>query len=201
MRDLVPIKVRIVLGPDGSHQFPPFNQVPPEARGHLDWSKFLDAYGLGWHYDRVSGFGESDAGNADVPAGHEHRNEDHGCWYGATCVPKAFADEAVTRWPGEVSKLTEEAWASFYDDRAHASEPEEILDTEVLQGILARVQLEEAPSSSSPTKTPSTAIKAARAKCLDPDCQTHPGIRKNLGRLWADHKARLGCTIHPDHAS
>jgi len=187
--ELVPIKVKIVRAPDGSHGYPQFNRLPAEVRGHLDWSKFFDSHGIGWHYDKLSGFGEVDDGT--VPAGHRHRNDDPDCWYGATCVPEAFAVAAQAEFPSEVEILTEAEFESFYDDRAHVNEDDESLDTDVLQGILARVQLEEkgiAPA-------PSAEILAKRARCLDPSDQGARGIRKNVGRKWADFKKRRGVKI------
>ena len=166
----------------------------------MDWSKYFDVFGIGWHYDKLSGLGVSDFDDPDVDNDHPHANPDPSCWFGATCVPADFATKAAEMWPDRVELLDEASWEKFYDDRAHVKEPTEHLDTDVLQGIAARVALEQAPNEHAPTTAPSAAILAARAKCLDPACQTHPGIRKNLNRRWADHKAARGITIHPDRA-
>ena len=190
--DLVPIKVKILRGPDGAHAYPPFNQLPAATRGHMDWSKFFDAHGLGWHYDGC-GFGELDQGD---DAAHEHANTDPDCWFGCTLVPEDFAAAAAARWPELVSELTEESWEAFHDDRAHATEEVEHLDTEALQGLLARIQLERDPDA--PTVEPSAEVLALRAQMLDPEDQKR-GIRKNRRRRWADVKADRGVTVHPRH--
>ncbi len=191
-QNLVPIKVKICLGADGMHAFPPFNQLPSALRREMDWSKFLDAHGLGWHNDKLSGHGFSDEHDDAVPNGHEHENHDPSCWYVATCVPKLFADAAVTKWPDLVSKLSEASWASFYDDRAHAHEETQHLDVQELQGLLARIQLEALEVA----PPPSEEILALRKRMLDPNDQKR-GIRKSKTRKWADAKKAKGVTIYP----
>lgn len=197
MTHLVPIKVKIVVGPDGAHGYPPFNQLDPSVRGHLDWSKFFDVHGIGWHYDKLSGLGETDAGNDDVPANHPHRNDDRACWYGATCVPKPFAEAAAAKWPDLVTILDEASFESFYDDRAHANEEAELLDREVLAALKLRIDLENDPNA--PTTPPSAEALEARRQMLDP-ASDRPGIRKNKNRRWADYKKRRNLQIDPARA-
>lgn len=194
MTELVPVKIKIRLGADGKHKFPNFNQLPSNLRGGQDWSHFFDSAGLGWHYDKLSGLGELDCGSD--PACF-HLNNDPDVWFGATCLPEAFVDAAVAKFPGEVVELTEAEWGLFYDNRAHVHEETEVLDTEALQGLKARLDLEADPNA--PTKEPSASILALRAEMLDPD-NTRRGIRKNPKRRWADHKLTLGVTIRPPRA-
>jgi hypothetical protein len=120
--------------------------------------------------------------------------------WGATCVPEDFALAVLalfgpsgTEEKGIVTRISEAEWETFYDERAHAHEETEKLDTAVLQGIAARVALESDPNA--PTKPPSAEILAARAKCLDPDEQNYRGIRKNLDKTWKLKKAALKVTI------
>lgn len=197
LQNLVPIKVKILLGPDGKHQYPPFNQLAPSLRGHLDWATFFDTHGIGWHYDRLSGFGVSDANDPQVPAGHEHSNTDPSCWYGVSCVPKPFADAAVAAFPALVSLMSEASLETFYDDRAHAHEETEILDKEDLLALKARIDLENEPNA--PTTPPSAEILALRARMLDPN-DPKRGIRKNRNRKWADFKVAKGLSIDQSQA-
>lgn len=194
LQNLVPIKVKIVRGPDGKHQYPAFNALAPDLRAHMDWAEFLDAHGIGWHYDKCSGFGESDAVNPQVAPDDEHRNDDPSCWFGATCVPEPFAQAAAARFPALVTIISEESFERFYDGRAHLHEETEILDLQDLQKLQARLALEAMPNA--PTKSPSETILKLREEMLDPD---HPrrGIRKNPRRRWADWKATKRLTVHP----
>ena len=187
--ELVPVKIKICLGTNGQHKFPNFNRIPINLREGADWSQFFDRAGLGWHYDKLSGFGELDQGTD--PA-HLHVNNDPSCWYGANCLPADFVAAAVVMFPGEVTVMTEAEWASFYDDRAHCHEETEQLDTDVLTALKARLDLEADPEA--PTKPPSAEILALRAEILDPS-NDRRGIRKNKRRKWADFKMVRGVTI------
>ena len=189
MTELVPIKVKICLGADGHHKFPAFNNLPQGVRNGLDWSSYFDKHGIGWFYDSLSGFGETDSDG-------EHSNNDPSCWFGATCVPSAFADAAASAF-AEVTIISEASFRTFYDDRASVFAETEILDVEVLQGLLLRIQLEADPNA--PTVTPSAEILALRAQMLDPESPRR-GIRKNPKRKWADFKALAGVTIRAGEA-
>ena len=41
MPKLVPIKVKICREKVGDSHYPPFNDLPPEVRGMMDWSYFF----------------------------------------------------------------------------------------------------------------------------------------------------------------
>ena len=176
--DLVPIKVVLGLRPNGHLDWPAFNRLPANVRGDIEWSKFVDIQGIGWHYDQVESIGKG--ASVDTPC---------------TLVPKAFADAAVAMFPEVVFILTEREWEIFYDDRARVEEPEEFLDTEVLQGILARVQLEEKNIA----PPPSQSILDRRVECLDPNNIHTRGIRKNEEKTWKLLKQNRNYTIHSDH--
>ena len=190
---LVPIKVKIYLKPNGRHLFPSFNDLPSALRGETDWSYFFDSHGIGWHYDKLSGHGEKD--QTEV-TGDIHLNDDLTCWYGATCVPAAFADAAASAFPDTVEIISEASFERFYNDRAHIREEEEIRDLESLQKLEVELSLE---SRANPPKIPTAATNARRAEMLDPN---HPrrGVRKNHRRFWADFKVRRGVVIRDAEA-
>lgn len=177
--NLVPIKVILKRRANGEADWPDFNAIDSAKRQHKPWSKFIDAHGIGWLYDKVDNLGTgADNGTA------------------CTLVPEEFANEAVALFPSLVSIIDEATFEAFHDDRAMIRTPTEHLDTDVLQGIVARKQLEdlnEAPA-------PSPEIVEARAKCLDPADQDHRGIRKNLKKKWSDNKKELNVEILPTYA-
>jgi hypothetical protein len=180
---LIPIKIKITRGTDPAGKlqnlYPPFNEMPPEKRGNMDWSYYVDKEGIGWHYDKKSGFGEIDVVNPDPTV-----------MYGCVAMPVDFATEALQRWPNLVTRLTEAEFAAFYDDRAHAHEETEKLDAQVLQAIHARVQLEAAGIAPPPSKE----ILARRKECLDPE-HARSGIRRNKRKTWKQFKAHTKITI------
>ena len=182
---LVPIRVKITRGVARNGQvqniYPDFNKIAPELRGGMDWTYFFDTHGIGWHYDHKSGFGEVD-----------DYNNDPNCQFGATMVPEAFAMAAVANFPDRVQTITEAEFEKFYEERAHAHEPDELEDVEVLQGLLLRHQLEQAGLMA----TPSQEEKQRRALALDPQ---HPsrGIRRNTNKRYEAIKAKRGFTVAP----
>jgi hypothetical protein len=178
--ELVPIRIKIGRAlVDGRMQnkYPNFNEIDPTIRHNLDFSFYVDAYGIGWHYDKKSGFGECD-----------DYNEDCDCQYAMTAVPADFAKAAVKLFPNHVFLMTEDEAEIFYNDRAHDHEESEILDVPQLQGIAARVELEKAGVAPPPSKE----LHALRKRCLDPDDQHKPGIRKNMNKTWKRLKERRG---------
>ena len=116
MRELAAIKVKIGIKKTGRnaghHEFPDFNRLPIVQTSGMDWSRYVDAYGESWHYDKVSGHRDDDV---DSPFGN---------WDGMLIVPVEFADEAVQMFPELVSRLTEMECGEFYDSRCHANESE-----------------------------------------------------------------------------
>ncbi len=173
--NLVPIKVILTRRPNGEADWPNFNLINLAIRNGKPWSKFIDGNGTGWIYDKISNLGTG---------------ADHGT--ACTLVPENFADAAVQLFPDKVSIINEAEFDIFYGERAMIRMPTEFLDTDVLQGILARKQLEDLGEASAP----SPEIVEARAKCLDPAEQNFRGIRKNLKKKWVDAKKELNVTIH-----
>jgi len=176
--NLVPIKVILKRRANGEADWPDFNIIEASKRDNKPWSKFIDSGGLGWFYDKIDNLG---TGAANGTA--------------CTLIPEDFADAAVLAYPTLVSIINETDFETFYEERALVRMPVEFLDTDVLQGIVARKQLEdlnEAPA-------PSAEIVAARAKCLDPAEQNYRGIRKNLRKKWADAKIDMDVEVHPNY--
>ena len=175
--NLVPIRVKIKHGAVGGgikHIYPDFNLIAPSIRrGGMDWSIYFDFYGIGWHYDHLSGIGESDAYNPDPDI-----------WFGCTCVPEDFAIAAATLFPNDVEIIDEATFETFYNERAHIHEPAQFHDAEILEGIKARRDL-------GITDTPEI------LKALDPNDPTS-GIRNNPVRFWEGCKLKTGLTIHVD---
>ena len=167
--DLVPIKVKIGLKPNGHAKYPNFNQLPAVISAGMDWSNYVDSLGLGWHYDQTSGHKEA---TPDSP---------YGMQWGVLIVPKPFADQAVAMFPAECAKLTEAELEDFYDNKAHINEPDEIFDEKVLNGIQAKRSL-------------GLELTPQQLKAIDPDDDT-PGIRKNKRRKWQDYKRSVDATI------
>ncbi len=171
--NLVPIKVKIGLRANGHADHPDFNRLASVVSSGLDWSKYVDKEGLGWHYDKISGHKE------------ETVNSPRGQQFGVLIVPKVFADEAIAEFPTLCTKLDETQLTDFYDNRAHAHEPDELINEGALKvyesiesagGVLTGAQI------------------AKRAKALDPN-DAEPGIKKNTRKKWADYKQTVGVTI------
>lgn len=176
MRTLVPLKIIVGLhefddglGHKAGHaKYPNFNLIASSIRKGMDWSKYIDKYGIGLHYDKTSGHKEE---SVDSPQGQQ---------LACMCVPSDFATEAVALFPDEVSIIPEADFETFYNDRAHAHEPDEHVDAEVLQAIEAK----EGVGAAVPEK------EAA----IDP-LNDARGIRKNTNKTWADFKVKAGVAI------
>jgi hypothetical protein len=182
--ELVPLKIKILRKvrdlPNGrstiSNDYPDFNSLDSVLRNNLDWCYFVDQFG-GWHYDKLSGFGEADDVNINDP----HNNPDSTCQYGCFLAPKDFAKAAIEKFPDRVFELNEELWEKFYDDRAHVDEPDEIIDQNVINTINAKKSL-------------GLRITNRDLDALDPD-KPIPGITHNMKKRWKDVKSRRKVTI------
>jgi len=177
--DLVPIKVILKRRVNGEADWPDLNVIDSTIRQHKPWSKYIDAHGIGWLYDKIDNLGTgADNGTA------------------CTLVPEEFANAAVAKYPLLVSILSEADFEIFHDTRAMIRTPTEHLDTDILQGIVARKQLEDLGVAPAPSQE----ILDARAKCLDPSDRDHRGIRKNLKKKWVDNKQELNVKILSTYA-
>lgn len=177
--DLVPIRM-VIKYSGGGFVYPDFdNAVPAEDRFQLPFSKMPTIVG-GPHYDKPCGFGQVD-----------EYNDDPMTYFAAMLVPPEFAIKAVDEFPDTVSVMTEAEFATFHDDRAHAHEPAERIDADVLTGIRARYGIRPDVAVDSVDRA---TLTADERQALDPD-HPAPGIRKNKEKRWADRKLRCGITI------
>lgn len=169
--DLTPLKVTITLTAQGSAKYPDFNSLQCVIDSNMDWSKYVDTHGLGWHYDKTSGHADS---TVDSPKGQQ---------FGVLVVPEVFATQAVSAFP-ECVKLTEVELQDFYDNKAHAHESDVVIDEKSLKYVEAL----QAKGSLTPKET------EIINKILDPTDKT-PGVIENRKKKWADVKADLGINI------
>lgn len=151
----------------GHAKYPDFNQVSLETRKGMDWSKYIDAFGIGMQYDKACGHKE----DGDTPFGEQ-------CC--VVAVPQDFATEALGLFPGELTQLTPVEFEAFYNDKSHAHDQVDHIDKDVLDAIKAKEDL----SIAVPEKT--NAIN-----------RNHPdrGIRKNHNKVWSDFKVKAGVNI------
>ena len=182
MPTLAAIKVKIGLRPNGHHDHPDFNQLPVVQASGLDWAKYVDVQGTGWHYDRISGHQDDEPGSP------------FGTWFGMLLIPEQFAIEAMAQFPALVTRMTEAEAQAFYDDRAHVREDEFHRDPETLTGLdndlrLIREILKKEPLH--PMAKPRLEeVLVELPKALDPDDPTL-GVRRNLRRKWATMKVKV----------
>ena len=188
MTHLVPLKVYIGLRSNGYADHPDFNKLPGNVRGNMDWAHYIDqSGGDGWFYDKRCGHRETDINDQDVPLDHEHRNIEVGCQFGCLLVPEAFADAAVAMFGNSKHKIkiiNEASFESFYNDRAHHHEEDELVDLDALNKINARITAGD----------DSEATAKKKKDALNPD---HParGVKKNYRKRWADWKKHRGIEI------
>lgn len=182
--DLTGIKVKIGLT-DNKHKYPDFNQLPVVVTSGVNWSHYVDMYGLGWCYDKVTGHKDH---TVDSPFGE---------WHGCLLVPKQFAAEAISTFPLECSPLTEVEYQDFYDNKAMIRTGENKYDDQALSNIDKEVsnlqKLSDETPANTKLKSSLDSAKIKMAKALDPADDT-PGVRKNDSRYWVDHKAKSGIT-------
>jgi len=151
----------------GNAKYPDFNQVSLANRNGMDWSKYIDAFGIGMQYDKACGHKE---------------HSDHSPIGEQCCVvaaPEAFVLEAMSKLPGLV-RLTEAEFIDFYDNKAHAHEEDDFVDADALAGIKAK---EEAGLG-----------VPGKSKAFDRNDKTM-GIRKNENKRWADFKKKSGVEV------
>jgi hypothetical protein len=183
MRELVGLKIDVGLdGITGHAKYPDFNKITPATRKGMDWSKYIDVHGSGMHYDKTCGHQD----DGDTPYGHQ-------CC--CICVPADFAAEALALFPDVVSPCSDEEFEVFHDTKAHAHEPEQKIDTDVLNGLAAQrslmVALEKTPEDEAAIAVLDTKI----AKALDPEDDTELGVRTNANKTWKQVSMKRGITV------
>lgn len=149
--------------------YPNFNNLRVVQESGMDWAYYVDANGGGWHYDKCCDHSVERVGS---PVGVQH---------GMLLVPAEFCQQAVQMFPGTVQEIPEPEAEDFYNNHAHAHEPEETISERIVNGIA--------------TKTNAGVMMSENdRKALDPDDPT-PGITKNRNRFWADYKADRGVNL------
>lgn len=167
------VALKVIVGTEegtGSAKYPNFNLISDAARKGLDWSKYIDIHGTGWHYDKTSGHKEE---TLESPQGQQ---------LACLTVPEDFALEALALFPVIVTEMTEAEFEDFHDNKAHAHEPAETVNADVLNGLSAQrslmvnLGLDTVP------------LDAKIAKALDPT-NIEPGVTSNKAKLWSTAKA------------
>lgn len=182
MTNLIPIKVKIGLKVEGGAKYPDFNALqvvqdyyglsgyPTDAhkREGKDWSKYIDVEGSGWLYDSIGHQEE----NVESPLGQQ---------WGLILVPKKFADESISMFPNEVTKMTKVECITFYDTKHAVGFDDEEIDTDKLAKIEAKEKLGITLSKNDlDARNPSNDIR---------------GIRKNWRKKWDDYKKKKGFNV------
>ena len=173
--ELVPIKVKIGLRPNGHADHPDWSQLPLAATE--DPAEHM-RHGGSWHYDKKSGHTDDDP---ESPRRMQ---------WGGVLVTEQFAAEALVVFPELVTEMTELEWQEFWDHRVHGHMPECQCDTDLLVALKAERDLRFT------LKLDLDAIDARILKALDAD-DDEPGIKKDKMRKWADAKLKMGVTIKP----
>jgi len=177
--ELTAIKVKIGLNVNGSAKYPSFNNLPVVKAAGMDWAKYVDTQGLGWHYDKTSGHQDE---TADSPRGQQ---------YGVLIIPEQFAVEAEAAFPSECTRINEIELQDFYETKAHAHEPDDNIDEQVINSLQATLNLME-KTGAKPAEL--TAMKAKIKNAMNPNHQ-EPGIKRNKRKKWVDMKLNTNVTI------
>ena len=185
-RELAAIKINVGLRQNGHHDYPDFNRLASVVAAGMDWSYYVDAHGIGWHYDKVSGHKEEEPGSP------------YGMQWSVLIVPEQFALEAIAEFPTLITRMTEVECEAFYNDRAHAHEDETLRDDALLASLDFEQRHLDARVRENPqdqaAKDSQAALRAKTARAYDLD-DPQPGRKKNHNRRWVDVKARRGITF------
>lgn len=195
--EIVPIKVKIGLRPNGHADHPAWELLPiiasavasrtldlgrPLTREEIDGE--VRKYVVGsWHYDKQSGHAVE---TADSPRGMQ---------WGMLLVSKAFADAAVATFPTLITVMTQAECQAFWDTKAYAHMADMDFNSETLRDLKTyRDLLKDLKKADTAPEV--VALDAKIAQAVDP-LDPYPGVKKNLLRRWADAKDRLGVTFDP----
>jgi hypothetical protein len=151
----------------GHAKYPDFNQIDEAIRKGMDWAYYIDSFGIGMQYDKACGHKEV----GSTPFGQQ-------CC--VVAVFEDFADAALALFPDDLTELTSAEFEDFYNNKAHAHEPAEHVDKDVLEAIEQKEKL----GLPVPEK----------AAAIDVNSEAR-GIRKNHNKLWADKKIKTGMTV------
>lgn len=171
MNNLVPIKVKIGLRPNGHADHPDWYKLPlaatDEPKKHMPY---------GWHYDNTSGHMDE---TLDSPQGQQ---------WGMLFVTPQFAKEALATFPDLVTEMTETEAEDFWDNKHRKHMPETKTNVELLQALNLELDLREKLGMNT------DAVRAQAQKAVDPDDETL-GINKDLMRHFGDVKVKIGLKV------
>ena len=177
--DVVFLKVKIGLRPNGHADYPDWTTLPLAAAGADQAAKqaLVDAQTLvKWRYDKVSGHAEE---TPDSPVGQQ---------WGMLGVTQAFATEALAQWPTLVTQMTPAEAAAFWADRATAHLPSDRVDADYLNGLAAQRTLLVARGK------PTTRIDTVIDRALNRD-RPESGVRRNREKSFGDFIADRNLTV------
>lgn len=175
---LVPIKVKIGLRPNGQADHPDWTQLPMVQASGLGHNYKPGKRGGGWHYDKC---------------GHQKSLPDspYGVQYGMLLVAEEFAQEAAQHMPDIVTIMTETEAEEFYETKVTADLSEYRRDVDTLAGLKTELELLEAIGEGTSQRV--TDLKAKIGKAIDPD-DPEPGIARVARKTWTGFKAELNVT-------
>lgn len=175
--ELIPLKVKIGLRPNGHADHPDWKKLPLAQGGNAQ--ERIDQHMIvSWRYDKTSGHQED---TPDSPVGMQ---------WGMILVTEQFAVEAATVFPDLITRMTEAEAKDFWENKAHAHLSEYKHDTLTLQGLVAERDL------SVTRGRPTEELDKRIDKALNPDDPT-PGVKRVPDKFWAAAKVHLGFTTKP----
>lgn len=171
--NLVPIKVKIGLRPNGHADHPDWYKLPLAAEMEPS-TQMCD----GWHYDKSCGHKES---GVDSPIGMQ---------WGMLFVTPRFATEAKSVFPGLITELTPGEAEIFWNTKVTAHMPENDINTTILQGLQSEIALRKELGQI----TEVAALKIKLARVLNPE-DAEPGININRTKAFQNAKVVLGINL------
>lgn len=170
--ELVALRIKIGLRPNRNADYPDFNQLPIIKTSGIDWSIWVDTFGLGWCYDKTCGHADS---GPDSPRGMQ---------WGCLMVPQEFAEQAQAMFGETCTCIKSDEFEKFYDEKAMAHIDNNIVDVKIVSGLKDTLELMEKSGAS----TSDIAVMKLKIKnAIDPNSH-EPGITKNHHKKWSDRK-------------
>lgn len=178
MVELVPLKVKIGLRPNGHADHPDWKRLPLAQMGGDPQEMINRHMVISWNYDKTSGHQE------DTP------ESPRGMQWGMILVTEQFATEAETIFPELMTRMTEAQARDFWETKVTAHMPEQGLDRDELQGLVAERELLVARGRST------VEVDRRIDRALDPD-DPALGVRRRRDKSWVGAKSHLGITVKP----
>ena len=173
--ELVPMKVKIGLRPNGEADHPDWTKLKIVQDSGLGDKYKQDPTG-GWKYDKTSGHAVKSVGSAI------------GSQLGMLLVEEEFYNQAKAEFGTIITRMTEAQAKDFYDNKVKAHLPENKYNETVLNGLDVELRLRDSLGEDT------TELKAKIAKALNPK-DKEPGISVNTNKTWEGFKAQCGFTI------